>query len=167
MLVSKKLIWLLIFVLLIIGSLAYTIFMAYSEHKTLVKAVDNMGTQIQSLDTSVNEVLVNYKRITESSVKTLTVTAYTPNKKETDNDPYVNASMQKVRPGTVAVSRDLFDAGWVFGKKVYIEGQGIHEIADLMNNRYDSRMDVFMWDKQKAKAFGKQELRVALLEIQS
>ena len=45
--------------------------------------------------------------------------------------------MRKVRQGTIAVSRDLFDQGWVFGRKVRIEGLGIFEINDLMNKRFN------------------------------
>jgi phage FluMu protein Com len=72
--------------------------------------------------------------------------------------------MRRVREGTVAVSRDLFWAGWTFGRRVYIEGHGVFEINDLMNQRYERRVDVFQWSKEKAKAFGAVERRVALLE---
>ncbi len=95
----------------------------------------------------------------------VTVTAYNPEAGQTDSDPLIAASMRKVREGTVAVSRDLFDQGWVFGKKIRIEGLGIFEINDLMNKRYKKRVDVFMWDKGQAKAFGKRIFKAALLDI--
>lgn len=98
------------------------------------------------------------------SVDKLTVTAYSPRNSETDNTPKVTASMSKVRHGGVAVSRDLFKDGWVFGKKVYIEGYGIYAINDLMNKRFENRIDIFMWDTEKALNFGKKELVVALME---
>lgn len=98
-------------------------------------------------------------------VRTLTVTAYNPEEEQCDEDPYVAASMRRVRQGTIAVSRDLFDAGWVFGRKVRIEGLGIFEINDLMNSRYKDRVDIFMWDKSAAQAFGRRQVRVALLDI--
>ncbi len=101
----------------------------------------------------------------QRDVLKVTVTAYTPTVDQTDEDPMIAASMRKVRPGTVAVSRDLFDQGWVFGKKIRIEGMGIYEINDLMNPRYSRRVDVFMWDEKKAQAFGKRQTRVALLSI--
>lgn len=98
-------------------------------------------------------------------VKSVTVTAYNPTEDQCDEDPLVAASMRKVRTGTVAVSRDLFDQGWVFGKKVRIEGMGIFEINDLMNKRFSRSIDVFMWDETQAQSFGRREARAALLDI--
>jgi 3D (Asp-Asp-Asp) domain-containing protein len=104
------------------------------------------------------------KETKAQSVVNAVVTAYSPHKRQTDKDPHVAASMRKVREGTVAVSRDLFWQGWTFGRKVYIEGHGVFEINDLMNERYEKRIDVFRWSKDKAKEFGATERRVALLE---
>jgi len=94
-----------------------------------------------------------------------TVTAYTPSKEECDNDPEITASMRKVKPGTVAVSHDLFKSGWVFGKKIYIENLGIFEINDLMNRRWNKRIDIVMFDKKQARKFGKKNKAAALLQI--
>ncbi|XPV76370.1 MAG: 3D domain-containing protein [Desulfovibrio sp.] len=93
------------------------------------------------------------------------VTAYNAEEDQCDADPFIAASLRRVRPGTIAVSRDLFDAGWVFGKKVRIDGIGIFEINDLMNARYEKRIDIFMWDRNQAVSFGKGSYRAALLEI--
>lgn len=101
----------------------------------------------------------------KKQVYNVTVTAYNPTTDQCDADPTVAASMRKVRPGTIAVSRDLFDQGWVFGRKVRIEGMGIYEINDLMNVRYTKAIDVFMWDNEKATAFGRRTRKVALLNI--
>jgi 3D (Asp-Asp-Asp) domain-containing protein len=105
------------------------------------------------------------KLMENKQVRTVTVTAYNPSEDQCDADPYVAASMRRVRPGTVAVSRDLFDQGWVFGKKIRIEGLGIFEINDLMNKRFTDRVDVFMWDEAEAVRFGAKTARAALLEI--
>lgn len=105
------------------------------------------------------------KATTVEDVQVLTVTAYTPSPDETDSDPYITASMVQVRPGCLAVSRDLFADGWVFGKKVYIEGLGIFTILDLMNPRYEKRVDVLLWSKEDAKQFGRKELAAALLKL--
>ncbi len=101
----------------------------------------------------------------KKQVYDVTVTAYNPTASQCDDDPTITASMRKVRPGTIAVSRDLFDQGWVFGRKVRIEGMGIFEINDLMNVRYTKAIDVFMWDDEKAIAFGRRVRKVALLNI--
>ncbi|WP_147819750.1 3D domain-containing protein [Salidesulfovibrio onnuriiensis] len=100
-----------------------------------------------------------------SQVLKVTVTAYNPVAEQCDSDPLIAASMRKVREGTVAVSRDLFDQGWVFGKKVRIEGLGIFEINDLMNKRFTKRVDVFMWDEGRARRFGKRTIKAALLDL--
>jgi 3D (Asp-Asp-Asp) domain-containing protein len=106
------------------------------------------------------------KQLLESKrVKSVTITAYNPSEEQCDEDPLVAASMRTVRTGTIAVSRDLFDQGWVFGRKVRIEGLGIFEINDLMNKRYSRSIDVFMWDENQATAFGRRKARAALLDI--
>jgi 3D (Asp-Asp-Asp) domain-containing protein len=76
--------------------------------------------------------------------KDVTITAYTASARECDADPDHNAIMETPEPGTVAVSRDLYEAGWTFGKRVYVPGHGVLRIADLMNKRYQSRIDIFM-----------------------
>jgi 3D (Asp-Asp-Asp) domain-containing protein len=93
----------------------------------------------------------------------VTVTAYTACPTETNNDPGRTASMVKPRPGIIAVSRDLFDAGWTFGSKVYLEGIGIYEIQDLMNQRFEKRLDVFIGSKKQAKQFGIKQTKALLL----
>lgn len=113
----------------------------------------------------VEEVRLLQMALTNSPVRTVTVTAYNPTTDQCDEDPLIAASMRKVRQGTIAVSRDLFDQGWVFGRKVRIEGLGIFEINDLMNKRFTQRIDIFMWDETEARQFGKKNIRAALLSI--
>jgi len=98
-------------------------------------------------------------------VALVTVTAYNSVPEQTDSDPNIAASMRRVRPGTIAVSRDLFDKGWVFGRKVRIEGLGIFEINDLMAVRHDKSIDIFIGNNQQCQAFGKRHIRAALLSI--
>jgi 3D (Asp-Asp-Asp) domain-containing protein len=112
------------------------------------------------------EALGNMKAMLQlKDVHSLEVTAYTASKDETDETPEITAAMIKTRPGIVAVSRDLFDNGWTFGKKVYIEGMGIYTIGDLMAKRWEKRIDIFVEDKKDAHVFGKRRLTVALLTI--
>lgn len=113
----------------------------------------------------VEEARLLQKAMNMSPVRTVTVTAYNPSTDQCDDDPLIAASMRKVRSGTIAVSRDLFDQGWVFGRKVRIEGLGIFEINDLMNKRYTQRIDIFMWDESQARQFGKKNIKAALLDI--
>ncbi|MBU1228342.1 MAG: 3D domain-containing protein [Proteobacteria bacterium] len=98
-------------------------------------------------------------------VATVTVTAYNADPSQTDSDPDIAASMRRVKPGTIAVSRDLFDRGWVFGRKVRLEGLGIFEINDLMAARHNRAIDIFLYSNSKALAFGKRRIKAALLYI--
>lgn len=95
----------------------------------------------------------------------VTVTAYNADPAQTDSDPDIAASMRKVKPGTIAVSRDLFDRGWVFGRKVRLEGIGIYEINDLMATRHSRAVDIFIHSNSQALAFGKRRIKAALLSI--
>ncbi|WP_316899101.1 hypothetical protein [Pseudodesulfovibrio indicus] len=113
----------------------------------------------------VEEARLLQKAMNMSPVRTVTVTAYNPTTDQCDDDPLIAASMRKVRSGTIAVSRDLFDQGWVFGRKVRIEGLGIFEINDLMNKRFTQRIDIFMWDESEARQFGRKNIKAALLDI--
>jgi len=113
----------------------------------------------------VEEARLLQKAMNMPPVRMVTVTAYNPTTDQCDADPLIAASMRKVRSGTIAVSRDLFDQGWVFGRKVRIEGYGIFEINDLMNKRFSQRIDIFMWDESEARQFGKKSIKAALLEI--
>ncbi|CCH49661.1 3D domain-containing protein [Pseudodesulfovibrio piezophilus] len=113
----------------------------------------------------VEEVRLLQKAASAPPVRTVTVTAYNPTNNQCDEDPLIAASMRKVRSGTIAVSRDLFNQGWVFGRKVRIEGLGIFEINDLMNKRFTKRIDIFMWDEDQARQFGKKNIKAALLQI--
>jgi len=144
----------------------FATFILASYHFAKVKSCKNMlSIQNQIVLVQSRYITILRDRLNRMKrAKDVTITAYTPTKRECDNDPLVTASMRKVRLGTVAVSRDLFAEGWVFGMKIYIWGHGIFEINDLMNARYLDRVDIFMWDKAKAKKFGKRRAKVALLE---
>ncbi len=121
------------------------------------------SVQIEKLSEERQQLARQVADLHEARIKEVTLTAYSPTHGECDPDPTTTASMTKVRSGIVAVSRDLFDQGWVFGKKVYVKGHGIYEIADLMHKRYSSRVDIFVPDTNEAKRFGVKQVKVALL----
>jgi len=126
------------------------------------KALSNKDAAISLLSKFVAD---NHKKINAYKAKrTLTVTAYSPQKKQTDETPHYTATNNRVRPGIIAVSRDLFDRGWVFGKKVYIKSLGVFTIDDLMHQRKKNQVDVFMFDTNEALEFGRQTRDVYLLD---
>lgn len=97
------------------------------------------------------------------AVRVVKVTAYSPRLEETDSTPHTTAANTRVRPGIIAVSRDLFNKGWIFGRKVYIKSLGIFTIEDLMAKRKTNQIDIFMGDTTDAINFGKQNLEAYLL----
>ncbi len=127
----------------------------------LSRKVEQLEKQIVELKESHKKEIVALKKTAHS--RKLTVTAYSNTRAQCDNDPNVTASMRKPKPGIIAVSRDLFDQGWVFGRRVHIEGLGVYEIADLMSKKHKGRIDVFIGHGKKASEFGKRNLTVALL----
>lgn len=111
-------------------------------------------------------IVLNHKSIQNLQRKlTVTVTAYSARAEETDDTPNQTATNERVRPGTVAVSRDLFDSGWVFGKKIYIKSLGVFTISDLMAERKRNHIDIFMGDTDAAKNFGVKTLEAHLIDI--
>lgn len=121
-----------------------------------------LQTELSQAD---EKIATNQFELKRKTVRLLVVTAYTPTERECNKDPNWTAAMLKPRPGLIAVSRDLFNDGWVFGRKVRVEGIGIFTIGDLMNSRWKNRVDILMFDKNQAFRFGKQKISVALLDL--
>lgn len=130
--------------------------------KQLTERVDVIADNV-NLNREKIEYIKDLSRIEQVIVAE--VTAYTATIGECNEDPGNTAAMLKPRLGMIAVSRDLFYSGWVFGKKVYIEKLGIFIVGDLMNQRWEQRIDVLMPTKEDANQFGKKKLKVALLDL--
>lgn len=120
-----------------------------------------MIAALARLEKKVEKLSRRYQPI---DITYVTITAYTPSINECDNDPQHTAIMTKPRPGTIAVSRDLLEAGWTFGKRVWIKNHGVFVINDLMNKRYKKRIDIVMFDKNQAIQFGKRESVAVLIQ---
>lgn len=96
-------------------------------------------------------------------VQKVTVTAYTPAKRETNSNPGHTAVLWQPKPGMIAVSRDLLRNGWAFGSKVYIEGLGVFFVGDLMNKRHKGSIDVLLFNREAARVFGRKKGMTAVL----
>lgn len=130
---------------------------------TRMEAGDYYVPRIEALNEERQDLLRQIAELKDLKVRELTITAYSPTVAECGSNPTITASQSTVRPGIVAVSRDLFAQGWVFGKKVYVKGHGVFEIADLMGKGHSKRVDIFIPDTDEAKRFGKKQTTVALL----
>ena len=130
---------------------AITLFETTVNNKRLLAKMDSLTTDISE---SNNLILSKINK----TISIVTVTAYVP---DTSALP---ASTRTIKSGQVAVSRDLFAHGWVFGKKIYIESLGIYEINDLMHEDKKKAIDIVMFSNTQATNFGvKKNLLAALL----
>jgi 3D (Asp-Asp-Asp) domain-containing protein len=130
-----------------------------------------IGRQITELQDARDLIAVKDAYIAELEVRLetkyqrdVTVTAYTARVAECDIDPGNTAMMTKPVPGrTVAVSRDLFDDGWTFGRSVYIAGFGVYVIEDLMAARHTEAIDVLVGSVRDARRIGRGSRRAVLI----
>lgn len=86
------------------------------------------------------------------------VSAYTSSPEETDGDPFITASMERVYDGGIACpGRD-----W-FGREVEILDR-TYTCNDVMNKRYRGQMyfDIWMTNKGDAWEFGRKTLLIAI-----
>ncbi len=103
------------------------------------------------------------------------VTAYSSTPEQTEGDPTVTATGQSVRPGILAVSRDLLGTQLPYGTQVRVveiradeEGCGgyptstIFEVQDTMAESIVNQVDIWMPSLQEAVDWG---ICVATLEV--
>lgn len=78
----------------------------------------------------------------------VTATAYTSHRSQTDRTPFLAAWNNRIRPGMkiIAVSRDLiYKYGITNGKKVRISGlPGIYTVRDKMHRKWRRKIDIYM-----------------------
>lgn len=94
----------------------------------------------------------------------MTITHYQAKESQTDSTPFETANLTRVKPGIVAVSRDLYKQGFTFGKKVKICNLGTFEIQDLMNTKKKRSIDIYTEEPKTQKSIGKQKCEVMLEE---
>jgi len=105
----------------------------------------------------------------------VTLTAYSPTVRQTDNTPRITAfNIQPVQGWTIAISWDLFKMGFNAGDKVYIyrdtqegrESLGVFQVQDLMNQRWEKRVDIFFESERDAYRFGiKEGWKIAVVDL--
>ena len=94
---------------------------------------------------------------TKKVMNSIIVTSYNNIENQTDDTPNVTATSRPVREGIVAVSRDFLTKGWAhYGDLVYIDCfDKWFVVEDTMNQRFEKRMDVFLFDKQESLKLNK------------
>ena len=101
-------------------------------------------------------------------LRPIVVTGYTSSVRETDSTPFITASMTRVRPGCLALSRDLLrtftpEAPFDFGDWVVIPGVGIFIVEDTMNARWRNRADIWFNRRRDAVHWGRRQALIARL----
>jgi len=111
---------------------------------------------VDIMDKRVNEALerAKYRMRTQRFIPVV-VTAYNPVASQTDSTPEITASNKRVRPGIVALSRDIEEEfGFRFGDPVFIVGLGFFVFEDRMHKRWTRRVDILTLSRKAAKTFG-------------
>ena len=84
------------------------------------------------------------------------VSAYNPVEAQTDGDPMIMSSGNRVYDGAIACPR------WLeLGTRVEILGR-VYTCEDRMNIRYNNHFDIMMWEYQDAIDFGRRTLQVKI-----
>ncbi|MBN2171185.1 MAG: 3D domain-containing protein [Candidatus Krumholzibacteriota bacterium] len=99
------------------------------------------------------------------NVYPVTVTGYSSTRDQCDADPLITASNKRVRPGIIALSRDMLrrynpEAPFHWGDRVYIPGVGEFVVEDSMNARYTRRADIWFPSRTRAAQWGVRELKL-------
>jgi 3D (Asp-Asp-Asp) domain-containing protein len=85
----------------------------------------------------------------------IAVTAYTL--KECYHNKGKTASGELVRPGIIAVSRDLERKGLKIGTKIKISDMGTFIVKDRTSHRNRGNVDIYMYSNRTALKFGRQK----------
>lgn len=136
------------------GALWYQKF--FSDQPTIRQMmceIKENDAMIKNLKSELGSYVVELKSLYNLRSLEVVVTAYTATEKECDSTPNENALMDVPVAGlSCAVSRDLI---YLLGKKIYITGYGVRVVDDLMNERFNSAVDLFVGKKAEAIKIGK------------
>ena len=103
--------------------------------------------------------IVTYQPQSENLI--CSITAYTNRPKETNADNNHTAIMEEPIAGyTCAVSQDLLH--WL-GGHIYIKDIGLRKVNDLMNERFEKSIDLYIGTIKQAEEFGRQKKQTIFL----
>lgn len=105
-------------------------------------------------------ILLTLVLVSKAQVTHVTLTYYQPVKAQCNNEPLVTADGSKInlhhlKQGKIrwcAISRDLL---WLFPKnrpkRIYIDGFGVYQVRDVMNKRWNHRVDILIHPKDSRR----------------
>lgn len=108
---------------------------------------------ITSTGTNINTIYNFDNTVEKIELNKISITSYNNESNQTDDSPNIMASNRLVYEGAIAISRDLktkYKLKW--GDIIYIETlQRYFVIEDLMNEKFNNRLDIFSFDKNWSK----------------
>lgn len=105
-------------------------------------------------------ILLTLVLVSKAQVTHVTLTYYQPVEAQCNNEPLVTADGSKInlhhlKQGRIrwcAISRDLL---WLFPKnrpkRIYIDGFGVYQVRDVMNKRWNHRVDILIHPKDSRR----------------
>ncbi|WCO03240.1 3D domain-containing protein [Psychroserpens ponticola] len=95
----------------------------------------------------------------------VTATAYNSLVSQTNNNPYITAFGDSLKPGVryIAVSRDLLRLGLKHNTLVKVDGlEGTYLVKDKMHSRWTNKIDIYMGtDVNAAKEWGRSKVNIS------
>ena len=117
-------------------------------------------------------ILFTLAIVSKAQVTHVTLTYYQPVKEQCNSEPLVTADGSKInlhhlKQGKIkwcAISRDLL---WLFPKnrpkRIYIDGFGIYQVRDIMNKRWNHRLDILIHPKD-SKRIKLEKVKIKILK---
>jgi len=128
-------------------------FQKIEEFKRLIESRPNIQLDYETARIKWKPKSIIYTRLVR-------VTAYNADQRQTDSTPFTAAWGDRVRPGMIAVSRDLEKIGLTRGKLIHVDGFGYGKILDRMHKRKRNQIDIFMENNEDAVNFGVRNLTI-------
>jgi len=94
-------------------------------------------------------------------INSLTITAYSSEPEQTDNDPFITASGKSVRSGIIAANF------LPFGTKIKIPevfGDKVFTVEDRMARKHSDKVDVWFSSEREALRFGVKTADIVILD---
>ena len=110
--------------------------------------------------------------VSKAQTTHVTLTYYQPVKEQCNSEPLITSDGSKInlhhlKQGKIkwcAISRDLL---WLFPKnipkRIYIDGFGIYQVRDIMNKRWNHRVDILIHPKD-SKRIKLEKVKIKILK---
>lgn len=117
-------------------------------------------------------ILFTLAIVSKAQTTHVTLTYYQPVKEQCNSEPLVTADGSKInlhhlKQGKIkwcAISRDLL---WLFPKnrpkRIYIDGFGIYQVRDIMNKRWNHKVDILIHPKD-SKRIKLEKVKIKILK---